>query len=336
MVRCPKPRVDSRQPAGQVAAPRHREGGATDTGDQREQGAQAGDRSAEPHDRSERACADGMDGGGEGRAGPAQVGGAACCQGTDRNGDVDHDGDPERERDRPHDGALRILDLLAKRRDAGVARECEEDEARRLEHPVHRLEDSVDPVHPVDPAGVEPPAGVERVGVLGVASPHRQHHDQERSDRERHQQAGDQGCPGDAAVVQPRQADHRGNGHQPPGPGRPGHGVRRKRERHGRAGRDLADDEAPPRREPPPGSEPFPTVEVRPARGRVGRGELRGRHRVAVGDAGRDQQPEEEPRTGDAGGGSEDPEHARAHHGPEPDDDGVAGAETADQRRLVR
>ena len=78
-----------------------------------------------------------------------------------------------------------------------------------------------------------------------------------------------------------------------------------QRHRGARAG--LADHEAPAGDEAPPLAEPLAAVDVRAAGGRVLRGELRGRDRVAVRDAGGEREPDQQPAAGRRGGRARTP-----------------------------
>ena len=122
--------------AGQVAVGGHGEGGAADAGEQREQHAERGDRAADAHDRRQPRQRAGSHGRRQRRGArrPARRGRRPAARETATVG-VDDQGDAERDRDRPGDGAGGIDDLLAERGDAGVAGEGEEQQARRLEDP---------------------------------------------------------------------------------------------------------------------------------------------------------------------------------------------------------
>ena len=174
-----------------------------------------------------------------------------------QNGDGDDRVDGDRagqgELDGARDGAGGVADLLAQRRDAGVAGEREEEQAGRLEDVVRAV--AVADQRP-EPARVGIPAaeaGDDRDGESGQ--------DQDDDD------AGQPRGPGHPAVVDRDEREDGGDGDRTLP--RRWRDVGGEGEGHGRAAGRLADHEPPAGQEPPPLAEPLAAVDVGPA-GRSG------------------------------------------------------------------
>ena len=173
------------EPAGQVALARHRQRGPADA----RRSARAALRGRRRPRRPARPD-------GPARAGrrtasqagpwrpPAPAGPSTASDGEGHRG-VHDDGDAERDRDRPRDGALGVAHLLAERGDPGVSREGEEEQARRLQHSVQRR-------RPTGRRAAEPPCREPAATTTTTSS---SEHRAETSTR-----ASMRG-PGDAAVV---------------------------------------------------------------------------------------------------------------------------------------
>ena len=133
MVRNTVAGVNGVEPSRQLAVGRHRERGAADTDDERQQHAERGDGAADAHDRRQRVERTGP----HDRVERRRRGGQ--CRRPDRqqrgHGDrgVDDERDPERERDRTRDGLGRVDDLLAECGQSCVAGEGEEQQTGGLQ-----------------------------------------------------------------------------------------------------------------------------------------------------------------------------------------------------------
>ena len=109
-------------------------------------------------------------------------------------------------------------------------------------------------------------------------------------------------------------------------------GIRAERQGHGRATRRLSHDEGPAGQVAPELAEAAPAVDVGPARLRVQGREPSRRGRVAIGDTARDDQADEQTRTGRLGSRRERREHSGPEDRAQPDDHGVEEPEAARQR----
>ena len=166
---------------------------------------------------------------------------------------VDTEHRDQGEHDRPRDDAFGLADLLAQRRDAGVAGEGEEEQPRRLQHAI-----------PVElPA--QHPGGVERHTVLPRQHGGHHHPEQRAQDqRDDDPRGGHRPLhPGD--VQSGDQDDGQDRGH----PFRTGRQVGTDGHGHRRARRGLAHDEAPPREIAPDPAQPLPPVDVGAAGGGI-------------------------------------------------------------------
>src|SRR5690606_38987600 len=319
-VRHPVHGVHRGEPRGQVARAGHREPGAAHPREEREERAGArGDR-AHTYDRPGPRPRPGGDRVGERRGRRGEPVRAEHGEERDRHDGVQHDDGREREHDGARDRAARVAHLLPERRDARVPSEREEQQPGGLQDAV--------------------PAAVRAVRVEHRGPPRRGPREaRDDGRRDRHERDGDDpareaGRAGHAAVPHGREQHdrRRGDGPLPPGRGR----VGGEHERHRRAARRLADDEPPPGEVAPPRPEVLAPVDVRAARRRVLRRELRRGRRVRVRDDGGDGEPDEEAGARGRGGGRERGEHACPDHRREPDDHGVGRAEPACEGGLVR
>ena len=210
-----------------------------------------------------------------------------------------------------------LAHLLAERRDPRVPGEREEEQAGRLQHAV-------------DAAVREHATDVRRGRV--AAERDRADDDGERDERRSDEHTREPRRPRDAAQVRAREHGDGAERGRPAPPLRPGNDVRAERDRHRRTRRGLADDEPEAGDEPPPLPETLTAVDVRAARRRILRRELRRRDRVAVRDARGEQEADEQAAARRRRGRRERREDARADHRAEPDDDRVGGAEAPGER----
>jgi hypothetical protein len=209
-----------------------------------------------------------------------------------------------------------IAHFLTKGGDAGVTREREEQQARRLQHAA-------------DAAAVE-----TRCRHPPVTGSEQRHHDRgQHHQHDRHDDPVEHGRLLDACVVDRGEHDDRCHGDRVRvrGPG-----VDADRERHRRARGRLADDEAPAGCVTPERAESLAAVDVGSPRLRVERRKPRRRRRVAVGDDGRDAEADEQARTRRGRRGGQNDEDAGADHRAEPDRHGVRETEAPLQRGLLR
>ena len=312
-----------REPARQIAVPRHRKARASEPRDQCEERAQARKHRADPHDRRGPRCADGLGGRGDRRAGGGEHGRAGSRQRGNGDDEIQAHRQSERDLDRPWDRPLRLAHFLAEGRNPGVAREGEEEEPGCLKDPVGA-------------PGPERGQAAELAEVCLSARGDRDHDDRQREDRRCNEHSCEAGGARHAAVVDSSERDDRDERKPALQPGRSRDRIGRERQRHRGARRGLADHEPPPGQEAPPLAEALAAVDVRPAGGRVLRCKLRRRDRVAVRDARRDHEADQQSAPGSRRGGAERREDAGADHRAEPDDDGVARSELARERAALR
>ena len=294
--------VDLREESRNIALASHSQSRAADSGQQRQESAERGSSRGHAKNRSPRRRAGGGEQVDQRRRRTDHLG--AENEHDDRTDQcINDDRAPQGEHDGAGDRARGIDDLFAHRRDAGVSGEREEQQPGALEHPVDR--------------------GIGQRGGRGGRGGRESEADRDREPEQRahDEDAGDQGraCHTEA-VHDGEEHDRRdGDGHLPSGRGRicgEGHG-------HGRAAGDLADHEAPPRDEAPPGTDLRAGVGVRATGDGVRCGELRRRGGVAVCDDGGDREGDEDAAPGDADRGSPHREDAGADHRAEADGDRI-------------
>ena len=211
----------------------------------------------------------------------------------------------------------RFPHLFAERRDAGVARVGEEEQAGGLD----------DPVPAVTGVGGLPSGHVR-------LSPRPRGDDGDAKDRE-HDTDEDRRHPRRAGHAQARDGCHHGDrahGHRALPLSR--EDVGNDGECHRRTACDLAGDEAPTGDIAPPRPKALPAVDIRTSGRRIRGGELRRRRGVAVRDDGGNPETDEQRRTSRLRRRGEHGKHACPDHRAEADDHGIDEAEPSRQRGL--
>ena len=290
----------------------HRERRAGNPENQRQQRPHRRHGCAHPHHRLECRRSGSPDRLGQRSGGAGQPVTSQHRQRRDGHRRVDGQRDAECQRYCAGNGARRVVDFLAQRRDPRISGEREEQDPGR-------------PQHAAEPAARPNLSEIRCARSEDDDQDNRQHHQHDGDDHPRHERGLLH------ADVVDRGQD---------GDGRDGDRVRLRRpgvvadgERHRRARRRLASDESPSGKIAPELAQPLAAVHITTAGLRVARGQSRRRGRVAVCHDGRHRQTYEQPGARRGRRRRQRDEYAGSDHRAQADDDGVGQAEAALERR---